>query len=161
MRLIDADEVVKAVHDEFDECLVWDESGATTANEFENIILQIPTVDVDSLNAKHEDIGYEKGFRDGYAEALEETDNVPDKNVGKRLIDADAFFNDFPELKNYEHASQEYEVDAEPVVRCKDCKKYIPCQKLPIGTSKWCDMFDRATCEMNYCGWGERREDET
>lgn len=42
-----------------------------------------PTVDVDSLNAKHEDIGYEKGFRDGYAEALEETDNVPDTNVGK------------------------------------------------------------------------------
>lgn len=51
-------------------------------------------------------------------------------------------------------------VDAVPVVRCKDCKKYIPCQKLPIGTSKWCDLFDRATCEMNYCGWGERREDE-
>ena len=34
-----------------------------------------------------------------------------------RLVDADAFFNDFPELKNYEHASQEYEVDAEPVKR--------------------------------------------
>ena len=50
-------------------------------------------------------------------------------------------------------------VDAVEVVRCKDCKKYIPCQKLPIGTSKWCDLFDRATCEMNYCGWGERRED--
>ena len=50
-------------------------------------------------------------------------------------------------------------VDAEPVVRCKDCKKYIPCQKLPIGTSKWCGLFDRATCEMNYCGWGERSED--
>ena len=49
--------------------------------------------------------------------------------------------------------------DLVQVVRCKDCKKYIPCQKLPIGTSKWCDMFDRATCEMNYCGWGERRED--
>ena len=51
-------------------------------------------------------------------------------------------------------------VDAVPVVRCKDCKKYIPCQKLPIGTSKWCDLFDRATCEMNYCGSGERREDD-
>lgn len=51
-------------------------------------------------------------------------------------------------------------VDAVEVVRCKDCKKYIPCQKLPIGTSKWCDLFDRATCEMNYCGWGERRKDE-
>lgn len=47
----------------------------------------------------------------------------------------------------------------EPVVRCEDCKKYIPCQKLPIGTSKWCDLFDRATCETNYCAWGERRED--
>ena len=45
MRLIEADEAVKAVHDEFDECLVWDESGETTADEFENIILQIPTVD--------------------------------------------------------------------------------------------------------------------
>ena len=51
-------------------------------------------------------------------------------------------------------------VDAVEVVRCKDCKKYIPCQKLPIGTSKWCGLFDRATCEMNYCGWGERKEDE-
>lgn len=49
--------------------------------------------------------------------------------------------------------------DIVSVVRCKDCKKYIPCQKLPIGTSKWCDLFDRATCEMNYCAWGERRED--
>lgn len=45
MRLVDADEAVRAVHDEFDECLVWDESGETTANEVENIILQIPTVD--------------------------------------------------------------------------------------------------------------------
>ena len=32
-----------------------------------------------------------------------------------RLIDADAFFNDFPELRDYEYASQNYEVDAEPV----------------------------------------------
>ena len=65
----------------------------------------------------------------------------------------------------YEEMCEVYERynkgDLVPVVRCKDCKKYIPCQKLPIGTSKWCDMFDRATCEMNYCGWGERREDET
>ena len=62
--------------------------------------------------------------------------------------------------KMFENALEETPtVDAIEVVRCKDCKKYIPCQKLPIGTSKWCDLFDRATCEMNYCGWGERRED--
>lgn len=29
-----------------------------------------------------------------------------------RLIDADAFFNDFPEIRDYEYASQEYEIDA-------------------------------------------------
>ena len=39
-----------------------------------------PTVDVDNLNAKHENIGYEKGYRDGYAEALEVID--ADKRYG-------------------------------------------------------------------------------
>ena len=86
-----------------------------------------------------------------------------------RLIDADTIFNNELLLVRAEcydavHAVIEKinnapTVDAVEVVRCKDCKKYIPCQKLPIGTSKWCDLFDRATCEMNYCGWGERRED--
>ena len=71
-RLIDADEAVRAVHDEFDECLVWDESGATTANEFENIILQIPTVDIDAITESHERTGYDRGFRDGYAQATSE-----------------------------------------------------------------------------------------
>lgn len=89
-----------------------------------------------------------------------------------RLIDADALKQTFcaecdHSIKcedcdidyHFEHLAPT--IDAVEVVRCKDCKKYVPCQKLPIGTSKWCDMFDRATCEMNYCGWGERREDGT
>lgn len=76
-----------------------------------------------------------------------------DWNQGVSVSWADAF------KVSAEMVRDEREVDAEPVVRCKDCKKYIPCQKLPIGTSKWCDLFDRATCEMNYCGWAERRED--
>jgi len=88
-----------------------------------------------------------------------------------RLIDADKLESGeviIPtENGRYEYVEEFYKddvdnapsVDAVEVVRCKDCRKYIPCQKLPIGTSKWCDLFDRATCEMNYCGWGERRED--
>ena len=85
-----------------------------------------------------------------------------------RLIDADAMCADLATVDPRYKAMIEWgvrvteaqpTVDAVEVVRCKDCKKYIPCQKLPIGTSKWCDLFDRATCEMNYCGWGERRED--
>ena len=84
-----------------------------------------------------------------------------------RLIDADKLLDILDVMiVGHKSAGDVYDVvdsmptvDAVEVVRCKDCKKYIPCQKLPIGTSKWCDMFDRATCEMNYCGWGERRED--
>lgn len=81
MRLIDADEIKKREHD------VVLANGAKHRCFDTTMLYEIPTVDVDSLNAKHEGIGYEKGFRDGYAEALEETDNVPDKNVGK-WIDA-------------------------------------------------------------------------
>ena len=37
------------------------------------------------------------------------------KGKKMRLIDADAFFNDSSEMRDYEYALQEYEVDAEPV----------------------------------------------
>lgn len=35
-----------------------------------------PTIDTESLITQHEDIGYERGYRDGYAEALEATDDA-------------------------------------------------------------------------------------
>ena len=84
-----------------------------------------------------------------------------------RLIDAVSLSEKIRQLARWGNSrkdilsliTNEPTVDAVPVIRCKECKKYIPCQKLPIGTSKWCDLFDRATCEMNYCSWGERRED--
>ena len=63
------------------------DNGMFWTGGIEKAIDEVPTVDVESLIAKHEDIGYEKGYRDGYAKALEETDNVPDKKVGK-WIDA-------------------------------------------------------------------------
>ena len=37
---------------------------------------EAPTVDAESLITQHEDIGYERGYRDGYAEALEVTDDA-------------------------------------------------------------------------------------
>ena len=39
-----------------------------------------------------------------------------------RLIDADAFFEEFAEIRDYEYASQEYEVDAVEVIRCRECE---------------------------------------
>ena len=58
-----------------------------------------------------------------------------------RLIDVDAFFNDFPELKNYEHASQEYEVDAEPVKH----GHWIEVQRIH-------EKDHTAICECSLCG---------
>lgn len=43
---------------------------------FDDIVDLQPTVDAESLITRHEDIGYERGYRDGYAEALEVTDDV-------------------------------------------------------------------------------------
>ena len=51
MRLVDADELKKTFHDEWDEVLVWDESGEVTANEFCRITDNAPTVD--AVPVKH------------------------------------------------------------------------------------------------------------
>lgn len=69
MRLIDADQLLKKLQKDPLFPLV-EQYGIS------RVIETATTVDVDSLNAKHEDIGYEKGYRDGYAEALEVTDNT-------------------------------------------------------------------------------------
>ena len=42
--LIDRQAAIDAVHEEFDECLVWDESGRRTADEVEQILDKLPAV---------------------------------------------------------------------------------------------------------------------
>lgn len=41
--LISRQAAIDAVHDEFDGCLVWDESGQTTADEVERILYGLPS----------------------------------------------------------------------------------------------------------------------
>jgi hypothetical protein len=43
---IDKQAAIDAVHGEFDECLVWDESGLETANVVENVLDTLPPADV-------------------------------------------------------------------------------------------------------------------
>ena len=45
--LIYRQDAIKKIHEEFDECLVWDESGETTANEVERILYEVPSADPD------------------------------------------------------------------------------------------------------------------
>lgn len=102
MRLIDADRL-KAHY-------CWWSGGTKemTIDEakktFDTIIDVQPTVDIDAITESHEKIGYDKGFRDGYAQAT---------------------------------------VDTEPVVRCKDCRKWCICHH----------------SDDYYCADAERRED--
>ena len=43
MDLINRQDAIDAVHKEFDECLVWDESGQYTADEVESILYGLPS----------------------------------------------------------------------------------------------------------------------
>lgn len=45
MRLIDADALKDAFHEEWDEVLVWDESGETTADAFCDIVDTAPNIE--------------------------------------------------------------------------------------------------------------------
>lgn len=70
-RLIDADKLKQHY--------AWWENGTAemTLDEakrnFDTIIDVQPTVDIDAITESHEKIGYDKGFRDGYAQATVET----------------------------------------------------------------------------------------
>ena len=43
--LIRRQDAIDAIHKEFDEVCAWDESGQTTANEVENILYEVPSVE--------------------------------------------------------------------------------------------------------------------
>ena len=51
-------------------------------------------------------------------------------------------------------------IDAVPVVRCKDCKKFTPCIEV-IGKSwtGFCEGLQCHTDEEDFCSRGERREE--
>lgn len=82
MRLIDADAAKKAVHEEFDECLVWDESGEHTANVIEEILEALPTVDaVPVIRCKD----------CKYAKCIEQNDDWWECSHDKRVMHGDGF----------------------------------------------------------------------
>lgn len=77
-----------------------------------------------------------------------------------RLIDADAFFEEFAEIRDYEYASQEYEVDAVEVIRCRDCEWYKTNYTWNGKERKVCGIepFEPIRREEDYCSFGERKE---
>lgn len=135
-----------------------------------------PAIDLDEIIAAHEQIGYEKGYRDGYAEALDVTD-MTDKSkyikaeeAEKRIVAlwrkekgayADVFNTAVDAcqtiiLDMYDNASQ----NVVSVVRCKDCKYASP-------NENGCTVYHFKRYETHnmspddFCSWGELRKDET
>ena len=62
MKLIDAD-------------ALWEQITQHRPFDALALIEDAPTVDIDAITESHEEIGYDKGFRDGYAQAT--VDTVP------------------------------------------------------------------------------------
>ena len=100
MRLIDADELQKCFS------LALHGREVYNAEEILMTIQTAPTIEVDleRIITEHEDIGYERGRRDGYAEAVEEVvrwipvkEMLPEANgrflVTRGLVAAGAFWN--------------------------------------------------------------------
>ena len=81
MRLIDADELKEKWQSDLEECLEngVDYIDSDIEDVFYDFIRDLDTAptlwttaDIDSVTAEHERIGYEKGFRDGQAQAVTE-----------------------------------------------------------------------------------------
>lgn len=66
MKLIDADAFKQTF---CAECVRTQCENCNIDYHFEHLA---PTVDIDAITESHEEIGYDKGFRDGYAQAIEE-----------------------------------------------------------------------------------------
>ena len=41
---LDENELVKSIHNDWDDVIVWDEIGVTTADEFERLVYEQPTI---------------------------------------------------------------------------------------------------------------------
>ena len=80
MRLIDADEVREhQFHGCYTNIHIASKTDAYMLgwNDAINAVVECtPTADVESLIIRHEDIGYERGYRDGYAEATDDAELV-------------------------------------------------------------------------------------
>lgn len=95
-RLIDADKLrdklqaeIDKVNPPFDGVFGSIRCGVRLAR---NMVEDEPTVDAESLITQHEDIGYERGYRDGYAEALEVTDDAEPVRHGHWIDGNDEIF---------------------------------------------------------------------
>lgn len=124
MRLIDADELSERM---------W-RTQLSTREDIDLVIKAAPTVDIDAITESHEKIGYDKGFRDGYAQATVDAEHV---RHGRWIKQEGHYYCSFCNTQNfyaylYNSDTREYEqqdnycphcgakMDGERERRCQD-----------------------------------------
>lgn len=83
-----------------------------------------------------------------------------------RLIDADTLENQFgvsdADLLALDEIRRAPTVDAEVVVRCKDCKHYLIADEFEGGKRYMCEVnhfsYINSDGDMRYCSYGERKD---
>lgn len=85
-----------------------------------------------------------------------------------RLIDADkmleylkrlvAFSDSRDRIRLYNFVKEMPTIDAIEVVRCKDCKQYKHYSSV-FGKAMMCHLLCTKTKDIDYCSYGERKEE--
>lgn len=77
-----------------------------------------------------------------------------------RLIDADALAKELMHEGlgyQYNRVINAPTVDAIPVIRCRDCKKYKPC--MTVTEYNFCSMTGALVDGQDFCSWAEGKEE--
>lgn len=78
-----------------------------------------------------------------------------------RLIDADRARETATIDLVAHHIDRQPTVDAVPVVRCKDCKRFSACEEVEgVSWTGYCNYGEFHTDDEDFCSRGERRSDD-
>lgn len=101
---------------------------------------------LDKIATRHEEIGYDKGFRDGYAQAV--TDAEPVREPDEWCTDCKEYDHDKHCCHRFNRVIRSALQDAE-IVRCRDCK-----WKNKHHCTRAVELFIH---DNDFCSWAERR----
>lgn len=143
---------IDAVHEEFDDCLVWDESGQRTADEFEIIINRLPSAQPERTPAHACDLIDRQAAINAVKKNTFRLTFAEEQGCeGHVAWSAYAVYSDVMEGALLELPS------AQPqITHCAECIhwKYSDVRK------SYCEVFDWMNKAEDFCSFAERRSDE-
>lgn len=142
-------------------CILNEDDGEVPMSEQDKMVLSInkdicnalkalpsagPKESLDKIVIRHEEIGYDKGFRDGYAQAV--TDAEPVRKPDEWCTDCKEYDHDKHCCPRFNRVIWSALQDAE-LVRCRDCK-----WKNKHHCTRAVELYIH---DNDFCSWAERR----